>query len=369
MAGTKMPADNQQWVQDTLGKDRTVFMDLLVSSFGTLVSGFATPIRSRSGDTVGVLRGVIVVSEDNTVLSTVRNTKQGRNGYAYIVTSNGWLLAHPKIQLAPNDFSFYNYMNFEPVKRVVRGQAGRCEYEYDGAIWVAAYRPIKATGWGLVVHQPKADLLDEAHSKARTISRLFIIAFLVSALVLVALIHFELRPLSDLLADIRAGNSETRRAYGKGEIGQLAHEFRRLYASLLQSNDALQESEEHFRLLLENDHSVMLLVEPETGNIVDANPAACRFYGYSKPHLTSKKITQLDVAPEADVLANMKRLKTKPESHHVCQHRLAGGEVREVEVYTGAVRMRGQALLHTIVHDITERKRAEDERRKLEAQM
>ncbi|OGV61530.1 MAG: hypothetical protein A3K19_07270 [Lentisphaerae bacterium RIFOXYB12_FULL_65_16] len=369
MANQKVPPENMEWVRETVQKNRTIFLDLLVSSFGSLVSGFATPIRSKSGDMVGVLRGVIVVSEENTVLSTVRNTKVGKSGYAYIVTSNGWLIAHPHIALDANEFSIYNYMNYEPVKKVIKGQSGRCEYEYEGATWVAAYRPIKATGWGLIVHQPKTDLLAEARSKARVVSRLFIFAFLFSAIVLVSLIHFEVRPLTDLLKDIRSGDAAAHRVYGKGEIGQLALEFRTLYANLLQSKEALQESEEHFRLLLENDHSVMLLVDPETGVIVDANPAACHFYGYSKPHLTSKKITQINVSPEDEVLENLKEVKSKPQAHYICQHRLAGGDVREVEVYTGQVRMRGRALLHSIVHDITERKRAEDERRKLEAHM
>jgi PAS domain S-box-containing protein len=51
----------------------------------------------------------------------------------------------------------------------------------------------------------------------------------------------------------------------------------------------LRESEEQYRSLFKNNHSVMLLVDPETANIVDANPAAVSFYGWSYETLTRKK--------------------------------------------------------------------------------
>ena len=37
----------------------------------------------------------------------------------------------------------------------------------------------------------------------------------------------------------------------------------------------LIESESHYKALFNNNHSVILLVNPENGRIEDANPAAC----------------------------------------------------------------------------------------------
>ena len=42
------------------------------------------------------------------------------------------------------------------------------------------------------------------------------------------------------------------------------------------------------------------------------------------------------------------------------RHRLADGTIRDVEVYSGPVTIEGRKLLYSIVHDITERKRAEE---------
>jgi len=48
----------------------------------------------------------------------------------------------------------------------------------------------------------------------------------------------------------------------------------------------LRESEEQYKSLFKNNHSIMLLIDPETANVVDANPAAVSFYGWSYEALT-----------------------------------------------------------------------------------
>ncbi len=122
---------------------------------------------------------------------------------------------------------------------------------------------------------------------------------------------------------------------------------------------ALQESEERYRSLFESNHPVMLLVNPETAAIVDANPAACSFYGFSREELTARKITDLNMLPPEQVFGEMRKAREAKKLHFFFRHRLAGGEIRDVEVFSGAIRMKGQDLLYSIVHDITARKEAE----------
>jgi PAS domain-containing protein len=47
----------------------------------------------------------------------------------------------------------------------------------------------------------------------------------------------------------------------------------------------LRESEAIYRGIFLNEHSAMLLVDPATGAIVDANPAAVTFYGHPRETL------------------------------------------------------------------------------------
>jgi PAS domain S-box-containing protein len=128
-----------------------------------------------------------------------------------------------------------------------------------------------------------------------------------------------------------------------------------------QAEDELRESEERYRSLFANNHAVMLLIDPETANIVDVNPAACSFYGYTKEELTAKRITDVNTLSEEEVFLEMQRAKAEERKHFYFKHRLADGELRDVEVYSGPIALRGKHLLYSIIHDISARKRAEEQ--------
>ncbi|RPJ37248.1 MAG: PAS domain S-box protein, partial [Planctomycetaceae bacterium] len=55
----------------------------------------------------------------------------------------------------------------------------------------------------------------------------------------------------------------------------------------------VRESEERYRQMFERNHAVKLLIDPNSGAIVDANPAAAEFYGYSLEELRHLRITDL----------------------------------------------------------------------------
>jgi PAS domain S-box-containing protein len=128
---------------------------------------------------------------------------------------------------------------------------------------------------------------------------------------------------------------------------------------LKQAEKALSESQEQYKSLFKNNHSVMLLIDPESANIVDANPAAIAFYGWSHEELTRKKITNINALTEKQVFQEMKLAKTEQHRIFYFKHRLAHGKTRDVEVYSGPIKVHGRELLYSIVHDITKRKQAE----------
>ena len=131
----------------------------------------------------------------------------------------------------------------------------------------------------------------------------------------------------------------------------------------------LREGEAQYRSLFKNNHSIMLLIDPETANIVDANPAAVNFYGWSYEELTCKKITDINRLTKEQVFAVMEKVKMEQRKHLYFRHLLASGEIRDVEVYSGPIKVHGRELLYSIVHDITARKKAEEEKAALESQL
>jgi PAS domain S-box-containing protein len=131
----------------------------------------------------------------------------------------------------------------------------------------------------------------------------------------------------------------------------------------------LRESEEQYRSLFQNNHSVMLLVDPKTADIVDANPAAVSFYGWSYEALTSKKIFNINTLTKEQVFNEMEKARMEQRKQFYFQHCLASGEIRDVEVYSGPIKVHGKKLLFSIVYDITARKKAEEEKAALEGQL
>ena len=131
------------------------------------------------------------------------------------------------------------------------------------------------------------------------------------------------------------------------------------------AEEALATSEQQYRAFFENNHTIMLLINPKTGGIVDANPAAVSYYGYSKKMLTRLKITDLNVLSRDEVFVEMNLARTQSRDYFNFKHRLATGEVREVEVYSGPITVGNVTHLCSIIHDITERKLATAEKERL----
>ena len=119
-----------------------------------------------------------------------------------------------------------------------------------------------------------------------------------------------------------------------------------------------------FRIFLKNG-SVMLLVEPASGEIVAANQAASAYYGYAPERLAGMSMNQINVLPPDEVARERQRALREDRNYFSFQHRLASNELRDVEVYSTPVDVGGRWLLFSIVHDATERKHAEREQQRL----
>lgn len=128
---------------------------------------------------------------------------------------------------------------------------------------------------------------------------------------------------------------------------------------------ALTESEATYRNIFQNNHAVMLLIDPSDGQIVDANPAAVRFYGWTADELRGMKISRINTLPPEEMHRNMQRAEKNQLNSFRFQHRLADGSVREIETLSGPVTIGGRKLLYSIIRDVTEQKRIDAERERL----
>jgi PAS domain S-box-containing protein len=122
----------------------------------------------------------------------------------------------------------------------------------------------------------------------------------------------------------------------------------------------LLSSEERYKSLFQNNLSVILLVNPVSGEIKDANMAACNYYGWSHTELCKKNISDINTLPKAKIIAAIKKANNEKLTHFYFKHRLASGEIRDVEIYSAIIKFTDSSVLYSIVHDITDRKQAEE---------
>lgn len=108
--------------------------------------------------------------------------------------------------------------------------------------------------------------------------------------------------------------------------------------------------------LFTNNNSVMLLIDPVDSSIVDANRAAVSFYGWSHNNLIKKKITDINLFQNDAIRKEIIGV----DEGNTFRHKLANGSVRDVEVHNSSVVIEKRKLIHSVIHDVTSRKKNED---------
>lgn len=110
-----------------------------------------------------------------------------------------------------------------------------------------------------------------------------------------------------------------------------------------------------FNTMFQDHGSVMLIIDPATGEILFANEAAVKFYGYEEKVLHSMFITEINTLTPAETAEEMALAVSENRNFFVFRHRTASGAIKTVEVYSYPFEYQGRALLYSIIQDITPR--------------
>ncbi|MCK5508246.1 MAG: response regulator [Desulfobacterales bacterium] len=135
-----------------------------------------------------------------------------------------------------------------------------------------------------------------------------------------------------------------------------------------QAEDALRESEEKYRVLFETAKDA-IFVSDETGRFVNVNQAACEFLGYSREELLKLSPKEIDADPTGyDAFIKIRNGLTDKLTFEINQIKKDGTHL-SVEITGSFFNEKGQQRALAIARDITKRKKTEEEKKKLEAQL
>jgi PAS domain S-box-containing protein len=182
-----------------------------------------------------------------------------------------------------------------------------------------------------------------------------------ASILLEKLVLARVSDLSSRVISIGASGDLSERVTMEGgdELTTLGDSINGMLSALERAHSALQESEMRYRHMFIKNRAIKLVIDPESGQIVDANPAAAEFYACPPDLLLRMKITDISPFPAEQVMAAMARIAAEKSTYLQTRHRLASGDLRDVEFYASPVEIKGRRVLYSIIHDITERKRAQ----------
>jgi len=114
----------------------------------------------------------------------------------------------------------------------------------------------------------------------------------------------------------------------------------------------LRESEEKYRKLFELESDALFLMDVENGNVLDANIAFIKLYGYTKEEILSMKNVDFSAEPDK----TMKSLQDLEELIPLRYHKKKNGTVFPVEITANIFEHQRRKVYIAAVRDITDRK-------------
>ena len=121
--------------------------------------------------------------------------------------------------------------------------------------------------------------------------------------------------------------------------------------------------EESFRLLFDSNPVAMWVFDRETLRFLAVNDAAVAQYGYSREQFLTMTVPDLSTTKDEIFESFLRALPETQNGEQVRQHQIADGTNIHVEVYSRTLKYGNRDARLVAIHDITDRKLAEDDLR------
>ena len=288
------------------------FFDAIRSKM-TLVS-ISKPVYDERGGLIGVAGADIPIERMRTIVANIRlrpprpglalgNIAQEGREYGFMVSRGGRPIAHPNesLLLAGTDAG-EDVTNPEDLRDVIARPEGFATARMSGIARRVYWATAPMTGWKIALNVPEAAILFPVRVLAVRVTLIGVLAFLLMIAAVTVVARRLAGPLRQLTA--ATANVETEDYHAvqlddiagrSDELGQLARGFQRMVREvdarqqrLKQAEEALRQSEQHFRSLIEHASDVITILDA-SGMVLYESPSVERALGYAPEDLIGRR--------------------------------------------------------------------------------
>ena len=125
--------------------------------------------------------------------------------------------------------------------------------------------------------------------------------------------------------------------------------------------DALQESEERYRTLFEQSTDSIIIIDVDSGELLELNEKAYKSLGYTRDEFKKIFLSDIEVVEShEEISAHIKKIKNESIDIFETKHKTKAGDIRDILVKVKSITISGKEYIQCILNDITERKRIEE---------
>ena len=125
------------------------------------------------------------------------------------------------------------------------------------------------------------------------------------------------------------------------------------HRNIVKLNKVLDESKRKFQDMFIKHSAVMMLIDPNTGDIKGCNNSALNYYGYSENEMNAVNLSDLSEADYDEILGKISIIDNNTVLK--MQHKMHDSTLKDVEMFITPMVLEGDKLLYTIVQDVTDR--------------
>ncbi len=357
---------DEEWWQEA--RNEGLFVDKL--AFDESTASYGVDVAVRIDDGRDKFAGVLLAAMD--VQGIIREAEVGIHKFSttqvQIVTSDGKLIYSTMPHRFLDDIKaepFFQRLTQNGGYFIINGPKSRL-YSFAHS---KGFKFFRGFGWILVISHQLDDVLAPYHMLQRQIIIVMGLVILFCIVLILALSRMVTSPLKSLTSGIKSlseGRLDQRVVVNSNdEFGDVASAFNRMLEKRQNAEEALNLTQ--FAVDRSSDAAFWIM---QDGRFAYVNDAACRGLGYTREELLQMSVTEVDpnVTPEIwskDWLEAKKIGSLNSET----QHRTREGKRFPVEVSGSYMRFGGREYICAFARDISDRKRAEEEKARLEAQL